>query len=253
MMQIRRSFFFVLMVALGLCFACEKPSDDDPNDNSVYLIDDDSTPADGDDNRGETGNDDDEDGDSAGNGGSTTNGSSDNGDDGGDSGTDTGDDEDFDDMAEDPTKTDDRETNWDETDIIDDNDQGGSDEAGAYETGDTVTVAQFRQITSAKYIYVKGYIVGCATTNALNSSYVDFEPPFQFPTALLLADRTDERDVDKMISIQLKSGSAIRETLNLQDHPEMHGRKILVGGYVTTYLRIPGIKDVTTDFKIYKQ
>ena len=106
-----------------------------------------------------------------------------------------------------------------------------------------LTVAEFITGDYEGGAYVKGYIVGACSTNIKNA---DFEAPFEWSSAILLADKVDERDTDKMISIELKSGSKIREQFNLKDHPENHGKQAQFFGYPETYLKIIGIKSPTS-------
>ena len=268
-MRRSRNLLFLMLLSLIMCMACEKPIEDEQEkDNKELYIDDDDDiiddNSDGDDKK-DSANPDDE----GGSGGS-------NGDDGNSGGS-----EDDDNFTEDPSKTDNRDTPYNETDIVDGNADtnnggntgsgntgdngadgntgdssggntgGGSNSDTTYTTGDTINVVQFINVTSAKYLYVKGYIVGCATRNATKSENVDLDAPFKYATALLLADSPNERNVNNMMSVELKSGSKIRETLNLVDHEDMYKRKVLIGGYRETYLYIPGIKG-SNDFKIYK-
>lgn len=124
----------------------------------------------------------------------------------------------------------------------DDDNIGSGDESGGSKTDGEVDVNTF--ITSPfKYqVWIKGYIVGCAT--GANQKYrYDFEPPFEFATALLLADNPNETNVSNVASVRLVNGSK-RDILNLMDNPENHGQKIRVFGYQATYLKIPGIKDI---------
>lgn len=269
-MRRSRNLLFLMLLSLIMCMACEKPIEDEQEkDNKELYIDDDGDIIDDDGDGGDKKDPDNSDGD----------GKSDDEGDASDS--------DDDDYTEDPSKTEDRETPYTETGIVDgnndtgnggntgggntgggnsggndgvdgntgDNSGGNTGDGGSsdttYSTGDTISVIQFINATSAKYLYVKGYIVGCATRNATKSENVDLDAPFKYATALLLADSPNERSVSNMMSVELKSGSKIRETLNLVEHDDMYQRKILIGGYRETYIYIPGIKG-SNDFKIYK-
>ena len=92
-----------------------------------------------------------------------------------------------------------------------------------------------------RQVFVMGYIIGSCSTNI---EHADFEAPFELSSAILLADNSEERDTDKMISIGMKSGSNFRKDVNLKDHPENKGRLLCVYGYKVKYLGISGIKDV---------
>lgn len=102
-----------------------------------------------------------------------------------------------------------------------------------------LTVAEFITGDYEGGAYVKGYIVGACSTNIKNA---DFEAPFEWSSAILVADNKGETDTDKMISIELKSGSKIREQFNLKDHPENFGKQALFFRYPERYLGIIGIK-----------
>lgn len=129
----------------------------------------------------------------------------------------------------------------------DKNDNGGWINDGVnkgndWQDGDTVSVSQFMETENDKTALVRGYIVGSAT-GAKGYDY-NFTQPFKYETALLLADKQGESDKTKVISIQLKSGSATREELNLVWNPENYGKQLTVCGMKTTYLKIPGIKEI---------
>ena len=232
-MKNHRCCGWTLLLALLLCVACEKPITTDPEEDDLYLVDDDGNYIGDDDEYAEPG-----DGDG---GTNDTDGSDDEGDDSSDGSSDNS----SEDFEEDSTKTDDRDTPYVEGGVVDGNEpsEGGT----AYASGDTITVGQFLAATSAKLTYVKGYIVGCCDRSIKKA---DFSEPFVSGSNLLLADSPEERDTTKVMSVELKSNSEIREMLDLTEHPEMQGRKILVAGYPSIYLGIPGLKDIK-DFKIY--
>ncbi len=109
--------------------------------------------------------------------------------------------------------------------------------------GDTLNVAAFINNTEfGDIVWVKGYIVGCA--NGSKGNQYCFCEPFEFSTAVLLADNKNETDQQNTISIQLTSGSAIRKIVNLVDNPENIGKTLVVAGRKTTYLKLNGIKEI---------
>lgn len=129
----------------------------------------------------------------------------------------------------------------------DKNDNGGwingeGNKGNDWQDGDTISVSQFMETGNDKIVLVRGYIVGSAT-GAKGYDY-NFTKPFKYETALLLADKLGEDDKAKVISIQLKSGSAMREELNLAQNPENYRKLLTVYGMKTTYLKIPGIKEI---------
>lgn len=135
-----------------------------------------------------------------------------------------------------------------DNDSSNDNDEGSgsedNDDRGSEgSSSDTLSVAEFIQLGEHGGAFVKGYIVGDCTKNSKNA---DFNPPFSQPQAILLADSQGERNTDNMIAIQLKSGSKVREHMNLKDHPNWWGRLVVFSGYRTSYLGMAGIKSVTS-------
>ena len=93
---------------------------------------------------------------------------------------------------------------------------------------------------------VRGYIVGSCQRSIKNA---DFEAPFEGHTALLLADRRDERE--KVVAIHLKTG-AMRSALNLEDHPENQGKTLRVRGKQGSYLGTVGMNEenITGEYEL---
>lgn len=126
---------------------------------------------------------------------------------------------------------------YEETDIVDDND---NDNNKGRTLEDALTVDEFINGDGyAGQVYVVGYIVGACTRNISNAQ---FTPPFTYSTAILLADKKGENNKGKVISIQLKKGK-IRDMFNLVEHPENYGRKAYFSGTKNVYLGIYGMKD----------
>ena len=110
--------------------------------------------------------------------------------------------------------------------------QDASEPDGAYD----VTEAQ--QHAGETGVWVQGYIVGVAT----NTRKIALEPPFSKNTNLVLGTRVTTTDPDYCLAVELKSG-ALRDALNLQDHPELLGRRLYIkGDLVSAYYGIPGLK-----------
>ncbi len=159
----------------------------------------------------------------------------------GDDGSDnSGDDSDGDVTIVDPD--DDSDKNTEEGDIVDGNDPDkGDSEIG---TGDVISVTDFINKSLSGGVWVEGYIVGSCTRNISNA---DFTAPFSGASALLLADDPEETNTANVIAIELKSGSNIRKTANLEDHPENKGKRLKVFGYRENYLGIIGIKNISSN------
>lgn len=124
---------------------------------------------------------------------------------------------------------------------------GGSQGEGTDFDDEMLTVAQFMEMTLSGQQWVAGYVVG-ACTKTINNA--DFEPPFEDPQALLLADTYGETDKERVITIGLPSGSKARRELNLVDHPENYGKRIAFYGEQCVYLKVKGIKK-PVGWKVY--
>lgn len=142
-----------------------------------------------------------------------------------------------------------KENNGDNGGWINDKENGKDDtggNSGTYEEwtdGDKVNVTYFiKNCQDDDAVWVRGYIVGCATASS-GYKFV-FSSPFEYNTSILLSDNKNEQDKNHVITIQLKSGSDLRDELNLKDNPELHKRKISIYGYKTKYLKLPGMKEV---------
>lgn len=90
-------------------------------------------------------------------------------------------------------------------------------------------------------VWVWGYIVG----GDLTSSAINYEAPFTKNSNLAIAASAACRTRSECMSVELASGSDIRETINLVDHPEMLGRKVYIQGTVKeSYFGMPGLKSI---------
>ena len=90
-------------------------------------------------------------------------------------------------------------------------------------------------------VWVWGYIVG----GDLTSSAINYEVPFSKNSNLAIAASAMCRTRSECMSVELASGSDIRETLNLVDHPEMLGRKVYIQGTVKeSYFGMTGLKSI---------
>lgn len=113
-------------------------------------------------------------------------------------------------------------------------------------TGDTLVCAEFLTRNFEVQVWVQGYIVGSCYKSHTNTS---FSPPFKGKTSILIADSPTERDVSRLVCINLKSGY-MRNTLNLVDHESNVGKRVMVFGNKSTYLGYIGMgsKSVTSSF-----
>lgn len=109
------------------------------------------------------------------------------------------------------------------------------------EPSEAMDVMQAREEAGKTGAWVKGYIVGCAAS----SSRHEFDPPFSKSTNILLGLRSGTSDGRWCISVELKN-KKIRESLNLQDNPELEGRPVYIkGDLVPSYYGLPGLKNVS--------
>lgn len=116
---------------------------------------------------------------------------------------------------------------------------GGSDKGKDPEHA--LSVSEARSRAGEKGVWVYGYIVG----GDLSASKASFSAPFSSRTNLLLAARAGTTDKGVCLSVQLQKG-AIRDALNLVDHPERLGTVVrLRGDLVEAYYGIPGLQNLT--------
>ena len=109
--------------------------------------------------------------------------------------------------------------------------------------GEHVNVTYFiNNSLNGEAIWVDGYIVGSATST--DGYKFQFSSPFDYATSILLSDKKNETDKKHVMTIQLKSGSEYRKELNLKDNPDLYNKKISICGYKTTYLKLPGMKEL---------
>ena len=89
---------------------------------------------------------------------------------------------------------------------------------------------------------VHGYIVGFCSGTTISSA--QFSAEGARPSNLLIAATKGETDVACCLPVELKKGSSVRNALNLQDHPEHLGERVLLYGKITTYFSVVGIKGI---------
>ncbi|MED4206273.1 5'-nucleotidase C-terminal domain-containing protein [Neobacillus mesonae] len=101
-----------------------------------------------------------------------------------------------------------------------------------------ITVAQAIANNTGKAT-VKGYIV--AHTKG-NKSY-NFNAPFNDDFNFAIADSPTEKDITKLLPVQLSSG--YRAEFGLMTNPGNIGKQVLVTGSLETYFTVPGLKSPT--------
>lgn len=126
----------------------------------------------------------------------------------------------------------------------DETEKEDNEESNGFCTGDIVDVGTFCNTAIYTQVWVRGYIIGAAT-GANGKVEYDFESPFKYDTALLLADRPSvDEDTDVMSVCLTSCSKRIREKLNLSDHPENLYKLIKVFGFQEQYLKTAGIKKI---------
>ncbi len=122
---------------------------------------------------------------------------------------------------------------------------GGSSGAGSGSTVESaLDVVQARGAAPAEDVWVYGYIAGAFKS----SSNISFSAPYPSATNLAISSRPSVSDKDACLSVELRKG-ALRDELNLFDHPDLKGRKLFLRGtLVESYYGIPGLKAVTDWF-----
>lgn len=95
-------------------------------------------------------------------------------------------------------------------------------------------------------VWVKGFIVGYYSGNSYKS-FVDNATGVAKATNIALAATPHETDSSKTFPVQLSSSTkattAVRESLNLQSHPENLGKEVLIRGDLEPYFSTTGLKN----------
>jgi len=118
---------------------------------------------------------------------------------------------------------------------------------GTKENPYNVAGAIAHQVGAGKW--VQGFIVGYIRVPASGPAEWVFsaegcDGTENTNTNLILAGSASETNKEKCIPVQLPSG-AIRNGLNLMDHPTLVGEEVLMYGSLEAYFSVPGLKSVT--------
>ena len=117
---------------------------------------------------------------------------------------------------------------------------GAAEERGS-QKDNAIGVPQARDMAGTNDVWVGGYIVG----GDLSSTNCSFSAPFTSATNLVLASKASVKTRSSCLSVQLPKG-AIRDALNLADHPENLGRHVLLrGNIVDAYYGLPGLQNIS--------
>ena len=128
--------------------------------------------------------------------------------------------------------------NWRSEAIVVDNYSGGSGNGQSAASAYSVAEAAGHAGETA---WVWGYIVG----GDLTSTGISFETPFTKASNLAIAESPVCTTRSECLSVELASGSEVREALNLVDHPEMLGKRVAFKATInSSYLGLVGLKSV---------
>ncbi|MCD8318828.1 MAG: DUF6359 domain-containing protein [Paraprevotella sp.] len=125
---------------------------------------------------------------------------------------------------------------------------GGTEDADPLppEYVETYTVADIQEQYAGEEldfdyeVGVVGYIVESCTGNTISSAL--FSADGASRSNILIADSKGETDVDRCLPVELKSGSDVRDGLNLADHPENIGQRVYLYSLVKKYFRVVGLR-----------
>ncbi|MCH5245387.1 MAG: hypothetical protein J1E84_02905 [Muribaculaceae bacterium] len=97
--------------------------------------------------------------------------------------------------------------------------------------------------------YVQGYIVGWVEGASIAEG-AHFGVPSTSASNLLIAMTSDETNYTRCVAVQLVSGTAVRAAVNLMDHPENLGKKLVIQGSLEKYFGVCGVKSTTDDYTL---
>lgn len=111
--------------------------------------------------------------------------------------------------------------------------------------------------SNGRTAWVQGYIVGSARsgrTEITSDKDIIFNAAdTELDNNLILAPTADCRDYDKMIIVELPSGTALRDRANLLDNPQVLGKLMTVYGSFNEWLGMNGVtgsRGAVSDFEI---
>ena len=118
---------------------------------------------------------------------------------------------------------------------------GNNDGKGTADT--PYNVAAALSAGSGTGVYVKAFIVGSVSGQVLSSG-ATFSADGDAATNLLIADSSDETNVENCMPVQLPSG-AIRTALNLVDNKGNYKKEVTLYGNIEKYFGATGLKSVS--------
>lgn len=89
---------------------------------------------------------------------------------------------------------------------------------------------------------VSGFVVGYMNPNKHNIVFDNFDGDMN----IVIADNMEERDPEKMLTIQLTWDSKLRDDIGLLSNPENLSKEIIVNGEISKYFKGLGLKKVSS-------
>lgn len=108
------------------------------------------------------------------------------------------------------------------------------------EDADTLSVATLSEAKDSAKVLLRCYIVGYMPT--MNSTKPRLSAEDAIESNIAVADVPSPDDSAPFAAIQLPNNSDVRQSLNLQAHPELLNARVLLTGIKLTYYRRPGLK-----------
>ena len=110
--------------------------------------------------------------------------------------------------------------------------------SGTFE--DPYNVAHAIAYNTGSNKWVEGYIIGVMET--VDDPFApSFDPPFQTPSNIIIADNPGETNMMNALIVQLLVGE-IRDVLNLANNPENLGKQVKLLGNLEPYFGQPGLR-----------
>jgi len=120
---------------------------------------------------------------------------------------------------------------------------GGGATSGDGSEGNPYNVAAAIAKGEQSSVYVKAFIVGFVDGQAYDTG-ATFSSAATGKSNILIAASADETNAANCMPVQLPTG-AVRDGVNLQDNAGNYKKEVLLYGDITTYFRVPGLKNTS--------
>lgn len=122
--------------------------------------------------------------------------------------------------------------------------QGDGSQLNPYTVNDVLLLNAENTWSGVQY-WVVGYILGSVGTDS-NGNFKEINATSK--TNIVLGQTPTENNINKVITVELVSGGAAREALNVVENPDGIGKKVMVRGTLDKkYYGVPGVKGVKTE------